>query len=183
MINHIDKIVFIHIPKTAGSSIYHFFNSTDYNHKTLQEHQGWTSDYFKFTFIRNPLDRFVSAYSYFKKYGRDKLNDVKMGKVINEFDSFKHFVQNFESIQHRFISRHFLPQTYWLDNRLDYIGRFESIGTDFANICKKINIKYKPLYLINNSEHKYFMDYYDSETYDIITKHYKIDFETFKYDF
>ena len=84
MINHELKCVFIHIPRTAGSSVstalsqriyegqrfqyasrcigeskkIHF--SVSQSHKLLGEHK-W-NDYFKFSFVRNPWDRLVSQY-------------------------------------------------------------------------------------------------------------------------
>ncbi len=60
------KILFVHIPRTGGGSIKHFFRERKSNkniqHKTLQDYnqEDDYSDYYKFTFVRNPWDRLVS---------------------------------------------------------------------------------------------------------------------------
>ena len=85
-LSHRYKAIFIHIPKTAGTSIYtvlsipqnekHFYTAA---HK-IPSHQHLTptqlkpkipgpiwNNYFKFTVVRNPFDRVVSDYRYLKK--------------------------------------------------------------------------------------------------------------------
>ena len=83
MISYDKKFIFIHINKTAGSSIEQALNSygekrivpknnTDFkmskqsqhfNYKEYREFLGADyDDYFKFTVIRNPFDRIVSYY-------------------------------------------------------------------------------------------------------------------------
>jgi len=66
------KILFIHIPRTGGSSIEKFFNfvpSGDHykkqtQHSTLEEYAEHcdVEKYFKFTIVRNPWDRLLSWY-------------------------------------------------------------------------------------------------------------------------
>ena len=66
------KIIFIHIPRTGGTSVEKYFNfktSTDWKiktaqHLTLAEYDNHydLDKYFKFTIVRNPWDRLVSWY-------------------------------------------------------------------------------------------------------------------------
>ena len=80
-INHEKKFIFVHIPKTAGSSIHIFFKDffnildrsdplPEIHHKSfssiLNEDYSYRN-YFKFAVIRNPYDRFLSAYRDFSQ--------------------------------------------------------------------------------------------------------------------
>jgi hypothetical protein len=66
------KIIFIHIPRTGGSSVEKYFNfkfSSDWKpktaqHLTLEEYSNHydLDKYFKFTIVRNPWDRLISWY-------------------------------------------------------------------------------------------------------------------------
>lgn len=80
MICHKHKFVFVHIPKCAGVSIYHVFQTErkDQHHKRLcdlcAETRSTTKNYFKFCFVRNPWDRMVSSFNYQKKWCIKKKN-------------------------------------------------------------------------------------------------------------
>ena len=79
------KIAFIHIPKTAGQSIddlfrfkcdnYHYagdhHNGHDFSHCTIKNMQSKidVSNFFKFSFVRNPFDRLVSEFFFRPKNG------------------------------------------------------------------------------------------------------------------
>ena len=71
-IDHDNKIVFIHIPRTGGTSIKSALNlhdkiyKEDVYHMSANDIPKECEDYFKFTFVRNPFDRFVSLYFYNK---------------------------------------------------------------------------------------------------------------------
>lgn len=66
------KLLFVHIPRTAGSSVEKFFDYQlhgkylphNAQHSTLEEYDGGydLEDYFKFTIVRNPWDRLLSWY-------------------------------------------------------------------------------------------------------------------------
>ena len=75
MINHEHKFLFLHLPKTGGTSINKFFNDKfdnnerDFGHPYLSDYKcNNFDDYFKFTVVRNPYDRLVSAFFYMKEY-------------------------------------------------------------------------------------------------------------------
>ena len=183
MISHKHKCVFIHIPKTSGVSIYNVLESREQHHKTLDGHKGWKHEYFKFCFVRNTWDRFLSTYFYFKKYGRRRPGDLKDGKIINQFKDFKGFVESFHNIEKKFSDRHFNCQVYWIDERLDFIGKFENLQEDFNIVCDKIGIPQQKLPHKNKSKHKHYTEYYDDETRQIVAEKYAKDIERFGYEF
>ena len=78
---HDKKLIFVHIPKNAGTSIHSYFNSSMENilsDQTWKEYSSFFNneweDYTKFTIVRDPYCRFRSFYKY-----------LKIGKDINYF--------------------------------------------------------------------------------------------------
>ena len=66
---------------------------------------------------------------------------------------------------------------------VDFIGHFESLQDDFNIACSKIPIKQVQLPYANKSNHKFYKEYYNNHTRDLIYKAFKEDIELFKYDF
>ena len=196
------KFIFIHIPKTGGSSIaepeYQSGQGALVAHLGNEDHvqaghiravglknrlqDNW-DDYFKFAFVRNPWDRLVSLYYYFLQ-DSEKRKSV-LGKEIAKFGSFKEFCRQLDNIE---LDPHFDPQiSYLIDFEgrflLDYIGRFESIDSDINLICKKIGLPAVRLPHFRKSDHDSYQNHYDSESAEIIAAKYKSDIDAFKYSF
>ena len=233
---------FIHIPKTAGVSIIEGLakfspGRFDINREdekvapnftvSKDEKASKTNADFTFSFIRNPWDRFISAYCYLHnkisrspatpawgrrsgerawehaKEGKKSRSDFVLfpalgaelldstdetqeyNKYIRPFGSFKDFVKN-GSIE----GQHFRPMTHWIDTELDFIGRFESLRSDFDTLCNMFS--YSRMYAHNStrflphrnkSNHKPYWEYYDDETEAIIGEKYAEDIEKFGYKF
>ena len=139
-----------------------------YKYITIEEY----NTFFKFTFIRNPWGRTVSAWMY---EGRKK--------------TFEEHVKYHCSIklgEHRF---HYLPQypyTIGMDGKLiDFIGRYESFEEDLYKICDILKIKKAKIPYVNISrgERKPYQEYYTNELRDAIGEHFEIDIKLFGYKF
>ena len=80
--------IFIHIPKCAGVSVSKaLFGNLAGGHSRVVDYQlvfnsNEYSNYFKFTFVRNPWDRLVSAFFFLKKGG---FNDADKKWVKSAF--------------------------------------------------------------------------------------------------
>ena len=144
------ECIFVHIPKTAGCSVGTalFVHGTQ-GHKTIRDYrrilgrQFWS--FYKFTFVRNPYVRLVSAYDYLKKGGHpDYPRDRQFGsEVISAYDDFSDFVlQWLQPGRSEWPMPHFYPQTHFiaLDGHLavDFIGRMETVERDFATIAGQL---------------------------------------------
>jgi len=66
MILHKEKLIFVHVIKTAGVSIEKHFHQKKHDHMTamdyIKELNGVYEDYFSFTITRNPWDKMVSQF-------------------------------------------------------------------------------------------------------------------------
>jgi hypothetical protein len=131
--------------------------------------------YFKFAFVRNPFDRYVSYCSF----------------VTREGDVFKRDPQK---VMRRFLAEPpnehilFKPQHVFVTGAdgtmlADYIGRVETMQESFDFIASKIGIPTVQLEKVNATTRASYRDYYDQELIDGVAKLYARDLELFGYDF
>jgi|TARA_B100000035_G_C20993090_1_gene551156 hypothetical protein len=201
-INRKWKFVFVHNPKSAGTSIRNSFNNEGYGILTRTKlfphnpasvvHQScgdktW-NEYFKFGFVRNPYDRCVSFYFFhrsdqyshhvgkqeaqkpFDEWLKQKLSSKLVfdnTKKNNKFIGFGNFVQ--------------VPQSVYLDEPLDFIGRYETLEKDYQYVVDKLGVK-KTLPHYNKSvDHESWEHYYTDELKELVYNHFKEDFDNFGY--
>ena len=204
MVSRKHNFIFIHIPKTGGSSIHSMFNysvpkpyvdssgrerdhftALDYKHRIPDYH-----NYFKFTFVRNPWDKLVSEYLFFKlgtELWKPPHRIIDLKKL-----SFKEFIASVQNInfdiQTHYSKSHYIPQSdYILDENLDicvdFIGRFESFSRDLQTVYNRINIPLPDIPHVNKTKHGHYTEYYDEETKQIVAEIYAKDIEYFNYKF
>lgn len=195
MIDTTRKFIFIHIPKTAGCSVYEALNIQDssqrrhvplYMYRNLfiyKKRYKQYKEYFKFAFVRNPWDRFISCYFYLKNGGRGSDANIKDSLLVNQYNSFKDFVLNFKNIKNQFTGFHFLSQVQWINSSINFIGRYERLECDFKYVCDMLQLTYYKLPHTNITHHSHYTDYYDSETIKIIAEEYAKDIEILNYKF
>jgi len=222
------KLIFIHIPKTAGTSIEHFFapkisfkyglghdpknfpkasawrqhismqqitdhgvnriiseptsdifklSEDEYLLKYQQQDEDFLKNSFKFCFVRNPLDRFVSEF-----FWRNNFNGFHGKRSPSCFDDF---VENFESYYLDPIECHYRTQASFINNKnniqMDFIGRFENFNDDWKRLLKLLGLQHEKAPFLQRSNHKDYMSYYNSSTRNIIEAFYQEDFCAFNY--
>ena len=144
-INHEKKLIFIHIPKNAGSSIINEMGRENVLiDKTVEEYKEiynkYWHNYIKFTVIRDPIDRFISAYKfarmhknvYFSPEDKHHHHEICNSMDINEYVEFL-FSNNSE------IDRWTKPQSVILSNKegnfeIDYFVKYENLYEDLKKI-------------------------------------------------
>ena len=179
MINHKHRFVFIHVPKTGGTSLEMAFGYSERNrhikHLNEQKYSELLGNIFleykKIPIIRNPWDRALSFYFYRKLENR--LNDK-----INSFTDWVYYIKNkkgiFEGIYDYLLN----------DDSIccDIFLNFCNLEEDFNNFCKSQNISLK-LPHINKTKHKHYTEYYNDETKQIVAEKYAKDIEYFNFEF
>lgn len=188
------KAIFVHIPKCAGIAVKRvLFDDLSGGHTKLAtycrvfEPELFLS-YFKFTFIRNPWDRLVSAYHYLQGGGFGERDKRWFERELGGYKNFDDFVRNWLRTENIRKHIHFIPQVDFLEDEshngvtVDYIGFYENIDNDFNFIANRIGVV-SALKQRNASSHKSYKNYYCETTRDIVRDVYRRDIERFNYDF
>lgn len=193
-INDRYKMIFIHIPKCGGISIENALFQKKIGHSKIWIYKAFDKkkfkQYYKFTFVRNPWDRLVSAFFFLKAGGRNPKDTEWARKYIYKYDSFENFVLSLKNKKVRKIilnHQHFRPQhQYIIDENgripFDFIGRIEHFENDFETIKAQLGLT-GDLSHTNKSIHKPYSHYYNQETKNIVANIYKEDIELLNYSF
>ena len=187
------KVIFIHIPKNAGTSIETYFDKEPHvkGFQIARKHDNIEiiknnfpekyKTYKKFTIIRNPYDRMVSWY-FFLKYELSNMwrnyFDLENEDVFGwRFLSFKEFLKNPEKVNlEMIIKMKQLMARAGISKTVEII-KFENLNKELSEFFEKeINLP-----IINKSKHEHFLKYYDKDSLDVVYEKYKKDFKKFNY--
>ena len=195
MISHELKCIFIHIPKCAGSSINQQLklDSVGFSGHSPASYHSEYKNYFSFTFVRNPYDRVVSAYKYFRKlkeghrwYKRnsiisDAANAMDFNEFVNHIPDFMKLMKKEEGSFQSGI--HFQAYDYFLDFNIDYLARFENIQEDYAYILAKLKLPRANLRKINSTNNSDYRQLYMEDSKRSVYYIYKEDINKYNYQF
>lgn len=158
------------------------------NHRTKIEKPIFFKNCFKFAFVRNPYDRFVSAW---KEFGNSssfsplkekaKLAGYDINKAIKDIEYFIDLTEKFNHV-------HWMSQSKMLKHNekilVDKIYYFENLENDIKDICKKIGVNenYNIPHVRKSKRKKDFNFYLTKENKKKLYIRYEDDFKTFNYD-
>ncbi|BAO76186.1 sulfotransferase family 2 domain-containing protein [Winogradskyella sp. PG-2] len=197
--------IYVHIHKCAGTSMWNTLNTYPnflcyiarpgrFSHglgfDEIPDHI-WDKA-FKFTIVRNPYDRVVSAYKMFK--GKQWSN------VFNNFSEFVEFIQWCDVDNHNIPK--FIPTNTYVKlvdniihhcssfhnpkyriNDMDYIGKLENLNESLNYIAPYFDVEEINLPQLNATKKDTYRTYYTDRTRSIIEEKYKADIERFDYEF
>lgn len=180
--------IFIHINKTAGTSIGKAIGLPVKDHLTAKEiiarigKEKWDTAY-KFTFVRNPWDKVVSHYEYRRKKNKTHIatRDIGFKSWVSMTYGEKKDPVYYDN------PKSFQPQVEWLKDdegriSIDFLGRFESINEDFNHVKQIIGLD-AGLPHLNASKRVDYRSYYDDESREIIARWFHEDISLFDYRF
>jgi hypothetical protein len=203
-VDHGRKLLFIHIPKTGGttilsmlglwkkerspdlSTLFGDFGPFDLQHLTLSQARQfltraeWTS-YFRFAFVRNPWDRAVSSALWRTRFRDEGIRDLR-----DYIDWAERVNRNGPRARS---DVHALPQSAFVINDdgspgVHCIGRFENYERDVQAILSPFLRVYRPLpHNLKHLDRGHYRDYYHGDLEGRTRRLYTQDVERFGYSF
>jgi chondroitin 4-sulfotransferase 11 len=198
--------LFTHIHKCGGNSVVRLLFSTGLSHHIYSlasperpcqdrtngvrlEHladatlaDATLADAFKFTFVRNPYDRAVSAWKFFQQFHEMEVEFVPFLQVVRD-PTTADIVPAGKKKQLRLHTQPATHPSYRLAQK-DFVGRLETFADDMQHILKTLGLPTDlPLHWRNRSEHTRYSDYYDAEALSLVEDIYGEDIETLGYSF
>jgi hypothetical protein len=181
-------VIFVHILKTAGTSVTNAIGQEFKLHLPVTEiirrvGEDKFENAFSFSFVRNPWDKVYSHYKYNVKTNQHLMKtkpidfNIWVKKCFGEVKDYFYY--------HRQIQ--FTDQLTWLKNNdgkiaVDFIGKFENISEDFKIIQEKLKLKCGLPHL-NQTQKISYREQYSQEACDIVARAFKADIEYFNYTF
>lgn len=204
MISDEKAFVFVHIPRTAGTSIetalapyareplgYTVGGNTVLAHKhatatSLRRLVGaefWASA-FSFSVVRDPWARMYSDYHFFRRVGP---------RLMPEFSELERWLTEralrvpFAAWLRAGAERLDIAQSSYLTDEggallVDFVGRFEHLSRDFSTICQTLGVEHALPHL-NGTGRRDFRAAYDSDSVDLVARYAAADIERFGYRF
>ena len=188
-----DRLFFIHIPKTAGTTIEESLNNSERicgRHMTYGDfidanknidRDQWTF----FTVVRNPWDRIHSTYQFNKRF-----SDISFPEFVEHISNYFDAMSKGETyyINQKKIFPYRLVQTFnwWTGGiqNLNHVIRFESLRKDVQNFYEStgynIDLSVKHQFNPNRTPYK---EAYSTKERKIIELIYGEEIELFKYSF
>jgi hypothetical protein len=184
MIDRCRKLLFVHIARTGGTSIETALVGRDWWHiepatKHLSASQTrarygervWRA-FTKFTVVRNPWDRVVSMWAtgWWHRTEPDECPE-----------SFRDFILGLKPNRvERYASLHYHRI---IDERLDFVLRFERLQDDFSAMLRAIGQPDVRLPHVEKRDRKHYRTYYDAETVALVGRLFEADIRRYDYTF
>jgi hypothetical protein len=206
IVSHLHRFIFVPIPKTGTHSVrqalrehlgpedieqvglfvnkrfpYADLAAIRHGHLSIAQVRPYLGDdvvnvYFKFGFVRNPFDRFVSYCAFMTRQHGAFEQDPQgtMRRILFELRPMDHV--------------HFQTQASLLVDEageldIDLVGRVEAMQASYDAVCERIGIPSRALEKVNSSRRGDYRQYYDQALIDGVADLYRRDLELFGYSF
>jgi hypothetical protein len=195
------RLIFIHLQKTAGTSISEFMTSSlngtrdgrkheyAYEAKSRIPEDIW-QNYFKFSFVRNPWDRLASWYQHIQKTHTKQGDNPFFDYLMSVGDTFENFIiHGDKTISTPWGNRNlFTNQFDHLSSDsillVDFVGRFESLASDWKLVLDRIGYTgNEKLPHVNANPRQHYRQLYTEKTRAIVEEKFHKDITRFGYSF
>ena len=203
VVNDKYRFVFIHIPKSAGTSIQTALKEVEglnrraprgagTKHETVNELMArWglqsdsmmpskkasipLSDYLFFCFVRNPWARLCSLHRYLCQIGVVENVPTDVNDFVKLIADEDPSVTSLRSIR---------PQSDFVTNHVGFVGRYENLAEDFAAVMRQLTLEIAlPHENSSGSFRHNHRDLLSDESAEVIARIYRTDVERFGYQY
>ncbi len=208
MISEKHKCIFIHIPKTAGTTVEKLIWPNEEARTEEELWMGFVKDqhnkyhtgglqhlmaryvreevgdkkfnaFYKFSVVRNPWDKTVSQFRYMKQRP-----DLRSFLGMHRFTSFKKYLKLIQKVDHV----HWLPQVKFLfdlngELLVDKVLSFENFESEIKEVLGRLKLEIKSIPHLNRSKRRDYKSYYSNVTKEMVEEFYKDDIKKFNYKF
>jgi hypothetical protein len=192
------NVLFIHVPKNAGTSVAMQLYQTPLAHRTALFYLRSDTDWFvtrkSFAIVRNPWDRVVSAYEFARQNGSDLVTiDPTVLKTIQRFNTFDDFILKYlyprkgrlSALDPAFRSQKYFVCDHAGNIVVDKIFKFEKLSDLYAWLIEQ-GINFLPDVNINRTPKRDDYNCYyknDARLIDAVYELYEDDIVKFEYAF
>jgi len=182
-INEANRYIYFDVPKAASTTLRATFfdNNNAYSMVNPVKELG---HYYKFSFVRNPWGRMLSNWKMFTTQPFRMRQLAAMTEPNQElFASLREF-PNFVRFACDIPNHHWAPQTLYVPETVDFVGRLENFTEDFSVVSTRLGVTHskEPPHL-NRTKPASYLDYYTAELRDLVGRYYADDIERFDFSF
>jgi hypothetical protein len=206
MISRQHRCIFVHIPRTGGTSLEEviwgwprtpdqlwmgFIDEFHNKYQTgglqhllasqirLEVGPDIFGSYFKFAFVRNPFDRLVSQYHFMRRRP-----DLRQLIGLADDAPFAAYVSRIQKVAHvQWEEQNRFVYNDQGDLLVDVIGRFESYEQDAQKVLSRLGLQSGSVPHLNKTPHRPYQEYYDDATRAAVASMFQKDLSLFGYSF
>lgn len=213
IISHSLKFIIVDIPKTGTTAIlstlrnsyidldiigtrvtdkyYQHDTASNIKRKLLNDGYNW-DNYYSYTRIRNPWERYISYFLWTKKIVKkvsdnsEKINPLTLLVYNSIIQTYQQCNNCDNTILEYYINILEKQSTFFLDNNkniVSHIGRFENLQQDFEIFCKNVGMRGLKLRHRNQNKSYNYRDFYNQELIDKVATKEKYIIDKWGYEY